>query len=244
MKARAPFIHRPSGLAVPAHVAMDMVTYEGAHCHQFDVNGKDAIPDVETVAKMIEELALKNDGSEAYLAYFTLQEAMASVRRKAYGVASTLAKDNPAAPWDIIAVGQNHRTRGDPREYMGHAETCMVQDATPYRQKNGPDGLAAFVNLCPCPGCMGPLIDAHIKTVLIGTVDPRVGAAFARTEEQKEWAWGVARMQVVEKMKLVYRAPNIADNHLRARIHLLCWDVFHATRGEVHKREHGSALKE
>jgi hypothetical protein len=48
----------------------------------------------------------------------------------------------------------------------------------------------------------------------------------------------------MEKLSLIYRAPNIADAQLRARIHLLCWDVFHATRGEVHRREHGSTLVE
>jgi tRNA(Arg) A34 adenosine deaminase TadA len=198
---------------------------------------------VDTVAAMIDELQLPDDGSEAYLAQVCLQEAMASVRRRAYGVASVLAK-NEGASWQVIAKEQNHRTRHDPLEYIGHAETCMVRAGTPYIQQHGAADLTAFVNLCPCPGCMGPLIDSHIQTVLIGTVDPRVGAAFARTEEQKDWAWGIARRQVMEKLNLVYRAPNIADEHLRARIHLLCWDVFHATRGEVHRREHGGELKE
>lgn len=229
-------------MPVRADEAMDLVL-DGANCHQFDVNKADVAPDVDTLAKLIDELALTNDGSEAYLAYATLQEAMGSVRRKAYGVASLLGKHSPDGRWGIIANAQNHRTHGDPREYLGHAETCMVQAATPYLQEHGPAGLTAFVNLCPCPGCMGPLIDAHIKTVLIGTVDPRVGAAFG-TGENMEWAVGVARQQVIEKFGLIYRAPHIADRYLRARIHLLCWDVFHATRGEVHKREHGSKLVE
>lgn len=243
-KERQPFIYRPKRRRVTAAQAMDLVRDNKGHCHQFDVNPKDVVPTVEDIAAQIRELStLPADESEAALAIATLHEAMKSVQRKAYGVASILAKQQ-TGQWDIVTVGHNHRVRNDPREYTGHAETCMVQDATPYLQAHGANGLTAFVNLCPCPGCMGPLIDAHIKTVLIGTIDPRVGVAFAQTKQQKEWGWGVARMQVVEKLGLIHRAPNIGDEQLRALIHLLCWDVFHATRGEVHRREHGSVLEE
>jgi tRNA(Arg) A34 adenosine deaminase TadA len=240
---RQPFIYRPRRKKVTAAQAMDLVRDKAANCHQFDVNPHDAPPSVDSIAAQITELSESpQDDSEAALAIATLQEAMQPVQRKAYGVASLLAKPEAGA-WNVITVGQNHRVRHDPREYTGHAETCMVQDATQYLQQHGPKGLTAFVNLCPCPGCMGPLIDAHIETVLIGTIDPRVGAAFGKGMNL-EWAVGIARQQVMEKLSLIYRAPNIADAQLRARIHLLCWDVFHATRGEVHRREHGSTLVE
>lgn len=240
---RHPFIYRPTDKKVTAVEAMDLVRDNGANCHQFDVNPDDVSPDVASIAAQIDELSsAPADGSEAALAIRTLQEAILSVQRRAYGVASVLARPR-GNMWDVVTVAHNHRVRNDPREYTGHAETCMVQDATPYLQQHGPQGLTAFVNLCPCPGCMGPLIDAHIKTVLVGTVDPRVGAAFGKGENL-EWAVGIARKQVLEKLGLVYRAPDIADEQLRARIHLLCWDVFHATRGEVHRREHGSTLHE
>jgi hypothetical protein len=106
---RQPFIYRPRRKKVTAAQAMDLVRDKGANCHQFDVNPHDAPASVDAIAAQITELSQSpQDDSESALAIATLQEAMQSVQRRAYGVASLLAKPEAGA-WNVITVGQNHR---------------------------------------------------------------------------------------------------------------------------------------
>lgn len=158
-----------------------------------------------------------------------LREAVEAGNKGAYGVAAVLANTRGGL-MSFIHSAQNGRIKGGEDEYTGHAETLLVRGATQYLQ-SGLDHkhIIAAANLCPCPGCMGPLIDSHIPKFIVGSIDPEVGAAFLQGEALR-YAVGAPRQQVIKNCGLKYRFPHIPDKQTRDLILALCWHVFHTTR--------------
>lgn len=243
MRTPQPFLYEPKGYPVTAAEAADLVTHEGAHCHQFDVNPDYESPDLALLQAMADALRLQPEDGESWLLLRTINEALDAARQGRYGVAAILGTTRRGVI-DVLECARNQRVKGNPDEFIGHAEVQLVKRATPYLQSGADHSQdLACVNLCPCPGCFGHMIDAHFPTVVIGTIDPHVGAAFLKGE-RLELAAGRARKQVMEKRGLVYRFPHIPDSQLRDTLLTLSWDAFHATRKVTHRALHQVELKE
>lgn len=237
-----PFVYEPRHMRVSASQAADLVS-TGANCHEFVVNSIHVSPDVASLRDMITGLGLQTGDGEAFLMQQCLQEALESAVQGRYGVGAILAAKRRGV-MKIMKKAQNERKKGQQHEFMGHAETRLVDKSTKFLQ-NGKDhtGDIAAVNLCPCPGCLGLMVDAHFPTVLVGSIDPEVGAAFLKGKDLQK-ALGKPRMQIMQDKPLLYRFPEIADLQLREMILTLCWDIFHTTRSKVHKNLHGLQLRE
>ncbi len=179
-----PFIYGLRHMRVSAGQAADLVHF-GANCHDFSVNPLHQSPDVASLRDMILELDLKPGDGEAFLMQQCLREALESAMKGRYGVGAILAATRGDV-MKVVKTAQNERQKGQKHEFMGHAETRLVQKATKFLQ-NGNDhsGGIAAVNLCPCPGCLGLMVDAHFPTVLVGSIDPEVGAAFLKGDALK-----------------------------------------------------------
>lgn len=238
-----PFIYEPRDYAVTAAEAADLVTYEGADDHLFRVNPAHQSPALTRMRALVSDLGLGAQDGEAFLMQRAVLLALDAADKGRYGVGAILARVHGEVS-HIVESAMNERVKDSPHEYLGHAETQLVQKATSYmqRQRDRTHDVAA-VNLCPCPGCMGLMVDAHWQTVLIGSIDPKVGTAFLRDLPQ-QYALGDARKQVFEKRKLEYRFPVIEDEDLRNILLTASWDVFHATRTRVHQALHKTELKE
>lgn len=238
-----PFIYEPREYAVTATEAADLVTHEGADDHQFRVNPQHQSPSLTRMRELVADLGLGTQDGEAFLMQRAVLLALDAADQGRYGVGALLARVHSDIA-HIVESAINERVKGGPYEYTGHAEMRLVDKSTPYmqRQRDRTHDVAA-VNLCPCPGCMGHMVDAHWQTVLIGSIDPRVGAAFLRDLTQR-YALGDARQQVFEARNLEYRFPRIEDEDLRSILLTASWDVFHATRKGVHKTLHRSDLQE
>lgn len=244
MKQPELFRFEPRQLLVSATDAADLVTNEGASCHDFTVNPNHQTPPLDKLRSMFDEIPSDPQKTEAYLLQECIRGAFEAVQNGGYGVAAILATTRNQTT-SIIERAQNARIKGHRHQFIGHAEMRLVDQITPYLQQSNVDHSkdVACANLCPCPGCFNHLVDTHIPTVLIGTIDPEVGAAFLRGKELHA-AVGKPRAQVMKDKELRYRFPDIADKEIRDILLTLSWEVFHATRSLVHKREHGDQLKE
>lgn len=241
MNTPMPFLLGKS--AVTASEAADLVTHQGKNCHDFGVNPLHQSASVSDIAQIVTELGLAPEDGDAYLMQQCLMEAIASAVKGRYGVGAILASTRTGV-MEMIETAQNEREKGQPFQYLGHAETQLVLKSTEYLQRDIDHSKdIAAVNLCPCPGCFGLMVDAHYPTVLVGSVDPMVGAAFLKGEPLR-YALGDARRQVMDDKKLLYRFPEIKDADLRDILLTASWDIFHATRSKVHKKVHDGELQE
>ncbi len=210
----------------------------------FTVNGDHISPDIASLHSMVGELQLCPADGEAYLVQECVSEALAAATQGRYGVAAVLSSVREGSR-KILHKARNERFTGSTYQFTGHAEMRLVDMATPYLQDTTADHESdlSCVNLCPCPGCFGHMLDAHLSPVLVGSIDPQVGAAFLRGDKL-QYAAGMPRKQVMEERKFIYRFPEIADPKLRNLLLSLSWEVFHATRKQVHRAVHGVTLRE
>ena len=73
----------------------------------------------------------------------------------------------------VIAAGRNARERrGDP---LAHAEIVAIKRASKRTRGWRLETSTLYVTLEPCPMCAGAIINARIKRVVFGTVDPKAG---------------------------------------------------------------------
>jgi len=228
MKAPKPFIFEPSDSLVTASQAADLVTEEGANCHDFRINHDHRVPDLENLKKELLDLRLIPEDGEAYLLYQCLCESIDAAEHGSYGIAAILAKVRSDSI-QIIEKAQNARGRDSENPFFDHAEMRLIHQATPYLQTKDrfPDTLC--VNLSPCPACIGHVVSARMHEVLIGSIDPEVGAGFLKGQNLR-YALGAARARRVEDEEHVYRFPSISDKELREELLRLSWEIFHTSK--------------
>lgn len=238
-----PFIFEKTGIHVTSAEAAELVQADGADCHDFAVNPVHESPNLQTLRTMMEDFRLTSSDGDSFILYNAIEQALIAAEKGRYGVGSVLATTRSHSI-GILERAMNEREKGGKYEFTGHAEMRLVDQATPYLQKNIDHSHdVAGVNLCPCPGCFSHMIDAHIRRVVVGSIDPKVGAAFLK-EEKLRYAIGEPRTQVIADRKLVYEFPNIPDEQLRADLLSISWEVFHTTRKKVHSTMHNGLLKE
>jgi tRNA(Arg) A34 adenosine deaminase TadA len=237
------FIYEPSNMPVSAAQAADLVTHEDASCRNFIINPNYQPRTLDQVRGIHMEMKNASPESEAQLLSEAIELALKSADKGGYGVGALLATIRDEAH-HILIQAENTRIHGHTHQFIGHAEMRLVDQSTEYLQSPADHSHdKAVVNLCPCPGCFNHLVDTHIPTVIIGTVDPQVGAAFLKGRDL-DIAVGNPRAQVIEHKNLEYRFPEITDENVRAILLDLSWSVFHATRGLVHKKHHEGDLKQ
>ena len=75
----------------------------------------------------------------------------------------------------IIARGYNRRNMD--HSALSHAELLAIQKA---RNKTGDwrlEDCTMYVTLEPCPMCAGAIVQARIKRVVVGSMNPKAGCA-------------------------------------------------------------------
>lgn len=243
MNTPKPFIYEPKGYTVSVNDVRDLVRH-GSHCHKFRVNPRHEGPSHDRLSGIIHDLDFSAEDGDAFLLQEALKEALSAADQGRYGVGAVLAHSRDDM-LNIVARARNERIKGQKHEFTGHAEMRLVDTSTKYLQRKEIDHKKdiAGVNLCPCPGCFGHMIDAHYPEVVIGSIDPHVGAAFLKGRNL-EIAAGDARAQVKKDRGLVYRLADIEDEKLYALLSNASWDVFHMTRKKVHTAVHAGRLTE
>jgi tRNA(adenine34) deaminase len=75
---------------------------------------------------------------------------------------------------EVISVGRNKREGC--QSALLHAEIDAIDGACRKLKTWCLSGCGLYVTLEPCPMCAGAIINARIKTVVIGASDPKAGA--------------------------------------------------------------------
>ncbi|AFY70775.1 tRNA-adenosine deaminase [Thalassoporum mexicanum PCC 7367] len=74
----------------------------------------------------------------------------------------------------IIATGVNRRERD--RNPIAHAEIVAIQAAAQNLKRWQLHDCSLYVTLEPCPMCAGAILQARIKRLVYGAIDPKAGA--------------------------------------------------------------------
>lgn len=77
-------------------------------------------------------------------------------------------------------LGRGHNLRETRRDPLAHAEILALGRAARRVGDWRLEGADLYVTVEPCPMCAGALLQARIRRVVYGTVNPRVGAAGTR----------------------------------------------------------------
>ena len=98
-----------------------------------------------------------------------LAQAKKAYKRGEVPIGAVVVKDG-----EIVGRGYNvTQTRNDP---TGHAETVALRDAAKRLGSWRLTGCDLYVTTEPCPMCAGAIVLARIRTLYIGTMDPKAGA--------------------------------------------------------------------
>lgn len=75
---------------------------------------------------------------------------------------------------EVIAMAHNVRERD--QDPLAHAEMYILYKASRHLESWRLDDLTVYVTLEPCLMCMGALLQARVKTLVFGAMDPKAGA--------------------------------------------------------------------
>lgn len=78
---------------------------------------------------------------------------------------------------DGIVIARGHNRKEAKRDVTSHAEIEAIKKAAKKLGTWRLDSCDMYVTLEPCPMCAGAIIQSRIKTLYIGAMDNRAGAA-------------------------------------------------------------------
>ncbi len=98
-----------------------------------------------------------------------LKEAKKAYEKEEIPVGAVIVKDGQI-------IGRGHNQKETKRDTTKHAEIIAIQKASKKNNAWRLEDCEMYVTLEPCTMCMGALINARIKKIYIGTMDPKTGA--------------------------------------------------------------------
>lgn len=98
-----------------------------------------------------------------------IKEARKAYKKEEIPVGAIIVKDG-----EIIARG--HNLKETKCNTIKHAEIIAIEKASKKLQNWRLEECELYVTLEPCCMCAGAIINARIKKVIIGTMDPKTGA--------------------------------------------------------------------
>ncbi len=122
----------------------------------------------------------------------------------------------------IIGRGYNRRTVD--KSTLAHAELLAIRKAGKKLDDWRLDGCTMYVTLEPCQMCAGAIIQARIKRVVVGCMNPKAGCAGSilnlldveRFNHQAELMTGVLEEECSEMMKRFFRELRERQKKMKA----------------------------
>lgn len=106
---------------------------------------------------------------QEYFMNEALKEAKKAYKKLEIPVGAVIVKDG-----EIIAKA--HNIKEEKKDTTKHAEILAIQKASKKLNSWRLTDCEMYVTLEPCPMCAGAIIQARMKKVYIGTMDPKTGA--------------------------------------------------------------------
>lgn len=131
--------------------------------------------------------------------------------KKAYGKAETPIGCVIVRDGSIIARGYNKRNMK--KNTLAHAEISAINKASRVVGDWRLEDCTMYVTLEPCPMCAGAIVQARVKRVVIGSMNPKAGCAgsvvnllqMAGFNHQVELSTGVLEEECSELMSGFFR---------------------------------------
>ena len=79
--------------------------------------------------------------------------------------------------YDNKIIARGYKKRNTIKSTLGHAEMTAIKKAGAYIGDWRLEDCTMYVTLEPCPMCAGAIVQARIKRVVIGTMNPKAGSA-------------------------------------------------------------------
>ena len=77
---------------------------------------------------------------------------------------------------DDVELARDHNRREELGDPTAHAEALALRTAAGRKRHWRLEGATVYVTLEPCPMCAGALVNARVKRVVFGALDPKAGA--------------------------------------------------------------------
>ena len=113
---------------------------------------------------------LKNNDKDIELMQEALREAEIAYSHQEVPIGAVVVYQNK-----IIA--RAHNRKEELQDPTAHAEILALQEAARYLGSWHLEDLDLYVTLEPCPMCAYAMLQARIKRLIFGTLDPKAGAA-------------------------------------------------------------------
>jgi tRNA(adenine34) deaminase len=113
---------------------------------------------------------LKNDDKDIELMQEALREAEIAYSHQEVPIGAVVVYQNK-----IIA--RAHNRKEELQDPTAHAEILALQEAARYLGSWHLEDIDLYVTLEPCPMCAYAMLQARIKRLIFGTLDPKAGAA-------------------------------------------------------------------
>jgi tRNA(adenine34) deaminase len=113
---------------------------------------------------------LKNDDKDIELMQEALKEAEIAYSHQEVPIGAVVVYQNK-----IIA--RAHNRKEELQDPTAHAEILALQEAARYLGSWHLEDMDLYVTLEPCPMCAYAMLQARIKRLIFGTLDPKAGAA-------------------------------------------------------------------
>ena len=98
-----------------------------------------------------------------------LEEAKKAYKKEEVPIGAVIVKDGK-----IIAKAHNLREKN--KQACAHAEILAIQKACKKLKAWRLEGCEMYVTLEPCPMCAGAIMNARIKKLYIGAMEPKFGS--------------------------------------------------------------------
>jgi tRNA(adenine34) deaminase len=106
--------------------------------------------------------------SEEYMK-IALEEAKKAYKKEEVPIGAVIVKDGK-----VIAKAYNLREKK--KQACAHAEILAIQKACRKLRAWRLEGCEMYVTLEPCPMCAGAIMNARIKKIYIGAMEPKFGS--------------------------------------------------------------------
>lgn len=121
-------------------------------------------------------------------------------------------------------IGRGYNKRNTKKTTLAHAELIAIEKASKYMGDWRLEDCIMYVTLEPCQMCSGAIVQARIKKVVVGTMNPKAGCAgsilnllqMQEFNHQVELVTGVMEEECTEVLQAFFRDLRIRNKKEKA----------------------------
>ena len=121
-------------------------------------------------------------------------------------------------------IGRGYNKRNTKKTTLAHAELIAIEKASKYMGDWRLEDCIMYVTLEPCQMCSGAIVQARIKKVVVGTMNPKAGCAgsilnllqMQEFNHQVELVTGVMEEECTEVLQGFFRDLRIRNKKEKA----------------------------